>query len=51
MVCQIYFTPNKSQSARSYANSDIIYTFLGIFNIFLNIPLEIRVSPVVSAIH
>ena len=51
MVCQIYFTPNKSQSSKSYANSDIIYTFLVIFNIFSYITSEIRGLPVASAIH
>ena len=27
MVCLINFTPNESQCANSYANSDIIYAF------------------------
>ena len=51
MVCQIYYAPNKSQSERSYANSDIIYTFLVIFSIFLYLPSESKGSLVVSAIH
>ena len=31
MICPIYFTPNKSQSARSHANSNTIYAFFIIF--------------------
>ena len=35
MICRIYFTPNKSQSARSHANSNTIYAFFVIFETFL----------------
>ena len=42
MVCRINFTPNKSGSTNSYANSDIIYAFLKIFKPFFYTDTIIR---------
>ena len=49
MICRIYFTPNKSQSARSHANSNIIYDFLKYLKPFFTQTLssEIRGSYVI----
>ena len=46
MICRIYFTPNKYQSARLHANSNTIYAFFKYLKPFFTqtLPSEIRGS-------